>query len=94
MVPVPLPRPDITCKLRLTGSCYENRTVMVKMSSSYRISKTSEIRNPVNNGIESPVHAYFHTFFQCGILFKQVIRNIVLFLIIQSKIRQNNIENI
>ena len=37
-------------------------TVMVKISSSYCISQTSEDKNPVIYGMESPDHTYSHTF--------------------------------
>ena len=36
-----------TCYRSCTGSCNDNQTVMVKMSSSYRISKTCQHINSV-----------------------------------------------
>ena len=47
-------------KLFYTGSCNDNHTVLVKMSSSYRISwKASKDRNLVIDGMQSPDNTLF-----------------------------------
>ena len=60
--PPPSPPPGGTSTPTKTGSCNHIQTVMVKMSSSYRISQTSEDINPVIHGRESPYHTCNHTF--------------------------------
>ena len=62
----------------------QNETVIVKISTSHRISLTSEDRNPVINGMDSLdqyLSSHFYQFFSFGISLQKILRNIVLFLI-------------
>ena len=42
-----------------TGSCIENQTGLIKISSSHRISKKSTGKNQVACRVESPVRTYY-----------------------------------
>ena len=68
-------------------SCNDKQTVMVKMSSSYRISQTREDRNPIICGMGILIiNNHTSTSFSSRRLVEADLRNIVLFLMIQSKI--------